>query len=384
MEPSVSVGGGCGTDGSALGRTSRILQGCRDRGRQLDHERSRPRSRRHRAARRPSPGGVVDVVGPMRRILDAASVPSATLDGEGQIVGLNPEVRPVCAGHPARSSGCTCSPSAPGASGRGALPARAGRRGLSETEREELRSREPTEGSARCRSPSVGWPDPTAGSSGSSPSRRTSPRRGGQPGAGDARSSPGPPARLPTSRPDFPTSVRCPSWSALRCAARRPTTHLRPASLPRHQPGRDRTDPRSRSSPGNAMSAFGTTHPAGSGQRRHRHPLPPRCVHRDRRGTSATHRICRVSPTDSGLGGGGLGGRRPCRRVRHGHRHLGRRRRRRPRSTHRRRDPSRRGCPPTASELPHDRHPDLLVQLSPPPELRHPVPAHLMVACSWE
>ena len=41
-------------------------------------------------------GGVVDIIGPMRRILDAASVPSATLDGEGQIGGLNPEFARLC------------------------------------------------------------------------------------------------------------------------------------------------------------------------------------------------------------------------------------------------------------------------------------------------
>lgn len=37
-----------------------------------------------------------DGLGPLRRVLDAASVPTATLDGEGQIVSLNPAFARLC------------------------------------------------------------------------------------------------------------------------------------------------------------------------------------------------------------------------------------------------------------------------------------------------
>lgn len=85
-------------------------------------------------------GGVVDVVGPMRRILDAASVPSATLDGEGQIVGLNPEFARLCGRAPSEIVGLHLLALCPGRDQAEVL-SRLVRivGGLSETEREELR-----------------------------------------------------------------------------------------------------------------------------------------------------------------------------------------------------------------------------------------------------
>ena len=89
---------------AALGRTSRILRAAAtgaDNWTMSDHA---PDPVGFEPLADPC-GGVVDVVGPMRRILDAASVPSATLDGEGQIVGLNPEFARLCGRAPSEIVG---------------------------------------------------------------------------------------------------------------------------------------------------------------------------------------------------------------------------------------------------------------------------------------
>lgn len=92
------------------------------------------------ASRPADPSGDVAGLDAVRRILDAASVPCATLDGEGQIVGLNPAFSRLCGRAHSEISGLHLLALCPGrdqADVLSKLVRIVG--GVSEIEREELR-----------------------------------------------------------------------------------------------------------------------------------------------------------------------------------------------------------------------------------------------------